>query len=75
MNARTAWSTEGDPSGVTEWEGLAPAAQRTQAANVTASSSERIRNFREENGAGRTRVEDDIETSIDRRAEIMSLTV
>src|SRR5580704_12737468 len=61
MNARTAWSTEEAPSGVTEWEGLAPAAQRTQAANVTASIRERIRNLREGNGARRTRVEDDIE--------------
>src|SRR5271169_2538341 len=61
MNARTAWSTEAAPSGVTEWAGLAPAAQRTQDANAVASSTERIRNLREGNRAGRTRVEDDIE--------------
>src|ERR1700723_1367184 len=62
MNARTAWSTEVAPSRVGELEGLAPAAPRTQAANVTASSRERIRNLREKrNEAGRTRVQDDIE--------------
>src|SRR5579864_5098620 len=60
MNARTAWSTEEAPSGVTEWEWLAPAAQGTQAANVTANSRERIRNLRERNRAG-MRAEDDIE--------------
>src|SRR6266852_4033525 len=63
MNAQTAWSTEEAPSGVTEWEWLAPAAQGTQAANVTASSRERIRNLRERNRTGRRQVEDDIGTS------------
>src|SRR5579863_4220704 len=61
MNARTAWSTEDAPSGVTEWEWLTPAAQGTQAANVTANSRERIRNWPERNGTGRMRAEDDIE--------------
>src|ERR1700722_4113683 len=62
MNVRTAVSTEVGPSGVREWEGLAPAASRKQAANAKASSRERIRNLREKrNAAGRTRVSDDIE--------------
>jgi hypothetical protein len=61
MNARTAWSTEAAPSGVTEWEWLVPAPEGAQAANVIASSREPIRNLRERNKTGRTRVEDDIE--------------
>ena len=61
MNARTAWSTEAAPSGVTELEWLAPAPEGTQAANVIASSRERMRNLRERNRTGRTRAEDDIE--------------
>src|ERR1700732_1860305 len=61
MNARTAWSTEEAPSGVTEWGWLAPAAQRTQAASVTANSRERIRKLRERKRTRRMRVEDHIE--------------
>src|SRR6266852_415324 len=61
MNARTAWSTEEAPSGVTEWGWLAPGAEGTQPANVTANSRERIRSLCERNRTGRTRVGDDIE--------------
>src|SRR5271156_920136 len=56
MKARTAWSTEEAPSGVTGWEWLAPAAQGTQAANVTANSREGIRKLRERNRTRRMRV-------------------
>src|SRR5580658_2000818 len=61
MNARTNWSTDEAPSGVTGWEWLAPAAQGTQAANVTANSTEQIRRLRERDRTTKMRVEEHIE--------------